>query len=199
VDTAEKRWRGRNETDLERCDRNLVELLQEVRVVQTGVQVLFAFLLMAPLTPVFQKLGSLQQAEYFVTLLFAAAGAVLLIAPTAYHRLLFRRGDKEYLVVVANRLTIVGLAAVGLSMVGALVFVSDILFDRWAVILVGALALTICSILWAFLPLLRRRALEKAEQSGGSAVEEHGPGRSAAEERVRSSARTPAASLAERG
>src|SRR3954469_6175991 len=77
---------GRNETELERCDRNLVELLQEVRVVQTGVQVLFAFLLMAPLTPVFQHLGSLLQAEYFVTLLCAAAGAVLLIAPTAYHR-----------------------------------------------------------------------------------------------------------------
>jgi hypothetical protein len=199
VETAENAGEGRNETELERCDRNLVELLQEVRVVQTGVQVLFAFLLMAPLTPVFQDLGSLQQAEYFVTLLFAAAGAVLLIAPTAYHRLLFRRGDKEYLVRVANRLTIVGLAAVGLSMVGALVFVSDILFDRWAVVLVGTLALTTCSILWAFLPLLRRRALEKPDPSGGPAVEEDGPGRSAVGDRVRSSAPTPAASLAERG
>jgi hypothetical protein len=199
VDTTEQQGQGRNETELERCDRNLVELLQEVRVVQTGVQVLFAFLLMAPLTPVFQELGSLQQAEYFVTLLFAAAGAVLLIAPTAYHRLLFRRGDKEYLVVVANRLTIVGLAAVGLSMVGALVFVSDILFDRWAVVLVGALALTICSILWAFLPLLRRRALEKAELGGTPAVEKSGPGRAAVADRVRSSKPTHAASLAERG
>src|SRR4051812_49153242 len=154
---------------------------------------------MAPLTPVFQHLGSLQQAEYFATLLCAAAGAVLLIAPTAYHRLLFRRGDKEYLVVVANRLTLLGLAAVGLSMVGALVFVSDILFGGLAVGVVGTLALTTCSVLWALLPLLRRRALEKAEPSGASAVEEDGPGRSAVGDGVRSSAPPPAASLAERG
>src|SRR5215212_5547599 len=75
---------GRNETHLERCDRNLVELLQEVRVVQTGVQVLFAFLLMAPLTPGFAGLSSLQRAEYFVTLALSGAAALLLIAPTAY-------------------------------------------------------------------------------------------------------------------
>jgi hypothetical protein len=191
VDTAENEGRGRNETDLERCDRNLVELLQEVRVVQTGVQVLFAFLLMAPLTPVFQDLGSLQQAEYFATLVCAAAGAVLLIAPTAYHRVLFRRGDKEYLVVVANRLTIVGLAAVGLSMVGALVFVSDILFGRLAVVLIGAFALATCSILWALLPLLRRRTLERPERRGSRVVEEDRPGLDRAP--------TSAPSLAEHG
>jgi hypothetical protein len=199
MDTAETQGPGRNETELERCDRNLVELLQEVRVVQTGVQVLFAFLLMAPLTPVFQHLGSLQQAEYFVTLVCAAAGALLLIAPTAYHRLLFRRGDKEYLVVVANRLTIVGLAAVGLSMVGALVFVSDILFAGWAVILVGTLALATCSVLWALLPLLRRSSLEQPGPGGGTVVEEDGPEGSALGTRVRSSTPASAASLAEHG
>src|SRR3954466_13432085 len=129
---------GRNETELERCDRNLVELLQEVRVVQTGVQVLFAFLLMAPLTPRFHRLGGLPHAEYFVTLSLAGAAAILLIAPTAYHRLLFRRGDKEYLVEVANRLTIAGLATVGMSMAGAMVFVTDVLFGGWAAIAAGA-------------------------------------------------------------
>src|SRR5829696_10424096 len=81
---------GRNETHLERCDRNLSELLQEVRVVQTGVQVLFAFLLMAPLTPTFGRLGDVARIEYFVTLTLAGAPAVLLIAPKAYHRVLFR-------------------------------------------------------------------------------------------------------------
>jgi hypothetical protein len=198
VGMPEMQAQGRNETDLERCDRNLVELLQEVRVVQTGVQVLFAFLLMAPLTPVFQDLGSLQQAEYFATLLCAAAGAVLLIAPTAYHRVLFRRGDKEYLVAVANRLTIVGLAAVGLSMVGALVFVSDILFDRLAVVLVGTLALATCSMLWALLPLLRRRALDQPSRQRGPAADEDGLGRSAQARRARSSKRSRA-SLVEHG
>src|SRR5947208_15041521 len=106
----------RNETELERRDRNLVELLQEVRVVQTGVQVLFAFLLMAPLTPRFAGLGAVRHAEYFVTLVLAGLAAVLLIAPTAFHRVLFRCGDKEYLVETANRLTIAGLGAVGLAM-----------------------------------------------------------------------------------
>ena len=91
---------GRNETQLERCDRNLVELMQEVRVVQTGVQVRFAFLLTAPLAPRFPELSSFQKLTYFATLLAAGAAAVLLIAPTAYHRILCRLGDKEHLVQV---------------------------------------------------------------------------------------------------
>src|SRR3954447_12560007 len=150
---------GRNETELERCDRNLVELLQEVRVVQTGVQVLFAFLLMAPLTPNFHRLGAVRHAEYFVTLTLAGAAAVLLIAPTAFHRVLFRCGDKEYLVTTANRLTIAGLVAVGLSMTGALAFVSDILFGRWCALVTGGLAALACLVLWAIIPLARRRRL----------------------------------------
>jgi hypothetical protein len=153
---------GRNETHLERCDRNLVELLQEVRVVQTGVQVLFAFLLMAPLTPGFADLGGLQRVEYFVTLALAGAAAVLLIAPTAYHRVLFRLGDKDYLVAVANRLTIAGLTAVALSMVGAFVFVTDILFGQTAALAAGLATATTMLVLWGALPLARRRALAGA-------------------------------------
>src|SRR4051794_30363853 len=115
---------GRNETPLQRCDRNLVELLQEVRVIQTGVQVLFAFLLMAPLSAGFPQLTGSQRVEYFVTLLASGAAAVLLTALTAHHRILFRCGDKDHLVKVANRYTLAGLACVGLAMVGALLFVS---------------------------------------------------------------------------
>jgi Family of unknown function (DUF6328) len=125
---------GRNETELERCDRNLVELMQEVRVVQTGVQVLFAFLLTAPLAPRFPELSEFQKLTYFATLLAAGAAAVLLIAPTAYHRILFRLGDKEHLVTVANRFTLAGLASVALSMVGALLLVTDLLFDAVAIV-----------------------------------------------------------------
>jgi hypothetical protein len=160
--SEEARVEGRNETHLERCDRNLTELLQEVRVVQTGVQVLFAFLLMAPLTPGFADLGALQRLEYFVTLTLAGAAALLLIAPTAYHRVLFRLGDKDYLVTVANRLTIAGLAAVALSMVGAFVFVTDILFGQLAATVTGAATGATTFILWAALPLARRRALAGA-------------------------------------
>src|SRR4051794_38312455 len=158
---------GRNETPLQRCDRNLVELLQEVRVVQTGVQVLFAFLLMAPLTPRFERLGTLRHAEYFVTLSLAGAAAILLMAPTAFHRVLFRQGDKEWLVTTANRLTIAGLAAVGLSMVGAFIFVADILLGRWGAIVTGLLAGAACLVLWAIIPLARRRLISGGVSAPG--------------------------------
>jgi hypothetical protein len=150
---------GRSETELERCDRNLVELLQEVRVVQTGVQVLFAFLLTAPLAPRFPELTRAQRDVYFGTLLVTGAAAVLLIAPTAYHRILFRLGDKEHLVMVANRLTLAGLVCVAASMVGALLLVTDLLFDGALVALVTAVAALGCTVLWGLAPLRRRRSL----------------------------------------
>jgi hypothetical protein len=150
---------ARNETALERCDRNLVELMQEVRVVQTGVQVLFAFLLTAPLAPRFPELTAFQRYDYFFTLLATGAAAVLLIAPTAFHRILFRRGDKEYLVVVANRFTLAGLAFVAVSMVGALLLVSDLMFDGAVVLATGGLATFGCVMCWCVAPLLRRAAL----------------------------------------
>jgi uncharacterized protein DUF6328 len=148
---------GRNETELERCDRNLVELMQEVRVVQTGVQVLFAFLLTAPLAPRFPELSEFQKLTYFGTLLAAGAAAILLIAPTAYHRILFRLGDKEHLVAVANRFTLAGLTCVALSMAGALLLVTDLLFDAMAII-AGTTALVAlgCLVLWCLAPLARR-------------------------------------------
>jgi hypothetical protein len=148
---------GRNETQLERCDRNLAELMQEVRVVQTGVQILFAFLLTAPLAPRFPELSEFQQLTYFATLLAAGAAAVLLIAPTAYHRILFRLGDKEHLVDVANRFTLAGLTCVALSMVGALLFVTDLLFDATTVMAgTTALAALGCLVFWCLAPLRRR-------------------------------------------
>jgi hypothetical protein len=150
---------GRSETALERCDRNLVELLQEVRVVQTGVQVLFAFLLTAPLATRFPALTGFQRAEYFATLLVTGAAAVLLIAPTAYHRILFRLGDKEHLVVVANRFTLAGLLCVALSMVGALLLVTDLLFGTATTIATTISAALACLVLWCLAPLRRRRSL----------------------------------------
>src|SRR3954454_6040063 len=157
---------ARNETPMERCDRNLVELLQEVRVVKTGVQVLFAFLLTAPLAPRFPQLTSFQRHDYFVTLLSAGAAAILLIAPTAYHRILFRCGDKEFLVQVANRFTLLGLAFVAISMIGALLLVTDLMFDGAVVVASGALATLGCLAWWCPLPLLRRAALQRQNAGG---------------------------------
>jgi hypothetical protein len=152
---------GRNETALERCDRNLVELLQEVRVVQTGVQVLFAFLLTAPLAARFPALTQFQQRTYFVTLLVTGAAAILLIAPTAHHRILFRMGDKEHLVVVANRFTLAGLGCIALSIVGAVLLVTDVLFGGATALGATVLVAGSSTACWFVSPLRRRARLVK--------------------------------------
>jgi hypothetical protein len=169
-EAADPLLEGRDETPLQRCDRNLVELLQEVRVIQTGVQVLFAFLLMAPLSARFPQLTAAQRVEYFMTLLSSGAAAVLLIAPTAHHRILFRCGDKDHLVKVANRYTLAGLACVGLAMLGALLFVSAMLFPGGvaaATVTVAALAMSWC---WAVAPLLRRRRVMRLAATARDSV-----------------------------
>src|SRR6516165_7557348 len=104
-----------DETEAERDDRNLIELLQELRVAGLGVQVLFGFLLAIPFTARFADLGHAQRELYVATLLLAAAATALLLAPVAYHRLVFRRNRKEQLVKDANVLAILGLVAVGLA------------------------------------------------------------------------------------
>ena len=152
---------GRDETRLERDDRNLIELLQEARVVQTGVQILFGFLLTVAFQPKFEKLSSFQRADYFGTLVAAATTLIMLTAPTSWHRILFRQGDKEHLVKVANRFMLVGLAAMGLTMVGVVMLLSDIAFSPAVAAIVTAAAVVGCATTWCVLPLARRRALDR--------------------------------------
>src|SRR3954454_16326489 len=150
---------GRNETELERCDRNLVELLQEVRVAQTGVQIMFAFLLTVPFTARFGTLSRFQEILYFVILMAAGAAALLLIAPTSYHRILFRLGDKEHLVRAANRLTILALAFVAVAIVGAILLISDVLFPMVVAIAATGGTAVLCLVTWYGIPLRRRSRL----------------------------------------
>jgi Family of unknown function (DUF6328) len=151
---------GRDETPLERLDRNLEELTGELRVVVTGVQVLFAFLLIVPFNAGFSGIGPFERGVYFVTLLFAALAAVCTIAPSARHRVLFRHDDKEDIVFSANRLAIAGLAFLALAMCGSLLLVAVKLFG------VTAGALTVLAVggpfalLWFVLPLRRRLQLD---------------------------------------
>ena len=152
---------ARHETELERSDRNLVELLQEVRVVQTGVQILFGFLLTVAFQPKFEKLSSFQRADYFGTLAAAATTLIMLTAPTSWHRILFRQGDKQHLVDVANRFTVIGLASMGLTMVGVVMLLSDIAFAPAATVILTTVAVLTCSILRYVLPLARRRELRR--------------------------------------
>src|SRR3954452_10882260 len=151
--------RLRDETDTERLDRNLIELLQEVRVVQTGVQVLFAFLLTVPFSSRFDQITGFQRGAYFAALVGTAAASVLLIAPTSVHRLLFRKGQKEYMVDLSNRLAIGGLLSLAVAMVAAMLLVSDVMFGMAVAVVIGAATAAGFGVVWAGLPLRRRRAI----------------------------------------
>jgi hypothetical protein len=151
---------SRNETPDERADRNMNELLQELRVALPGVQVLFAFLLAVPFQQRFGQVTEFQKDVYFATLLLSAIATALLISPSAYHRLNFRRRDKEYIVNIASRAAVAGLAALALAMTGAVMLVTDELFGDTAVTVTAACVLLMFALLWFVMPLLRRRQNE---------------------------------------
>lgn len=159
-----ERSSGRKESEDARLDRNLGELLQELRVALPGVQVLFAFLLAVPFQQRFAEISPFEKKVYFVTLLCTALSAVLLIAPSSYHRITFHLQQKHELVFLANRFTIAGLSFLALAMTGAIVLITDLLFGGVATAIAGvATALTFVA-LWYVLPLRRRLSLERRER-----------------------------------
>ncbi len=151
---------GRKETPLERVDRNLEELTGELRVVVTGVQVLFAFLLIVPFDTGFAHVGSFERAVYFITLILATLAAACMIAPSAHHRFLFRYDDKAHLVFLSNRVVIAGLAFLGLAMCGCVLLVTTKLFGAGAGAATAAVAAIPFTLLWFGMPLVRRRGLD---------------------------------------
>jgi len=146
---------GRQESDEERTDRNLEELLGELRVALPGVQVLFAFLLVVPFNQRFADVTSFQKAIYFATLIFTTASAMCLIAPSVHHRIEFRRQDKEHIVATGNRIVIVGLSLLAVAMTGAVVFVTDVLYGGATTVIVGAGVVLGFGVLWYSFPLRR--------------------------------------------
>ncbi|HEX4108285.1 MAG TPA: DUF6328 family protein [Solirubrobacteraceae bacterium] len=143
----------RDETPHERVDRNLGELMGELRVVITGVQALFAFLLVVPFDSRFSRATSFERGAYFVALVCAALSALCMIAPSAHHRLVFREHDKARLMRNANRLTLTGLAFLALAMTGSLLLIATTLFGPGAGTVTGALALTAFAAVWLIVPL----------------------------------------------
>lgn len=162
-----ERSSGRDETEEERLDRNLAELLQELRVALPGVQVLFAFLLAVPFQQGFQKITTFQRDVYFATLVLTALSAVMLISPTAYHRLTFRYQQKRKLVFYANRFSIIGLVFLALAMIGAILLVTDTLFGTTMAIIATALAVLSFGFFWFALPLQRRLSLSAGQEPLG--------------------------------
>jgi Family of unknown function (DUF6328) len=147
----------RNETEDQRNDRNLLELLQELRVAGLGVQVLFGFLLAIPFTTKFSALSADQRDLYVTTLLLAALAALLLLAPVAFHRVLFRQRQKEFLVKAANVLAILGLATVGLAVSATVALVLSYVTPGLPTVVITAVMLVLFAGLWFAFPLSRRR------------------------------------------
>ena len=144
------------ESHHEQLDRELIELLNEIRVLLPGVQVLFAFLLTAPFAIGFDKVTDFQRDVYALSLFAALAAIACLVSPTTYHRIQWRQRDKDAILRVSNRLTLVGSAFLALSMTCSILLVCDYLFDRWVAALASALAAFLLSALWYGIPLARR-------------------------------------------
>ncbi|MER5493071.1 DUF6328 family protein [Streptomyces sp. NPDC002490] len=148
-----------SETPIQRTNRNFGELLQELRVTQTGVQILFAFLLTLAFTPRFPTLDTVQRTAYVVSLCLAVLAAALFTAPAAIHRYLFHRGAKPDIVRVSSRITELGLGVLSLALTGSVLLSVDVAVGRAGGVAAGAGTLLVCTGLWLVLPwrVLRHR------------------------------------------
>jgi Family of unknown function (DUF6328) len=166
VESTERPGAGRpgparpDETEAERDDRNLIELLQELRVAGLGVQVLFGFLLSLPFTNRFVKLSHAQRELYVASVVLAAISTALLVGPVAYHRLVFRQHQKEQLIKDANLMAILGLASVALAVSAAVLLVVSYVNPGAPAVIITVIVVCLFGGLWFALPLARRRRFQ---------------------------------------
>jgi hypothetical protein len=151
--TATRANGDRPEGSLERADRNMNELLQELRVAQTGVQILFAFLLTLVFQQRFADITEAQRWTYVVTLLLSVVTAGLLVAPAAVHRITFQRGLKMETVMLGHRLFTAGLTMLAITLAGGVLLVLDVAVGRWFAVPVAIASLLLLLSLWYLLPL----------------------------------------------
>jgi amino acid transporter len=157
---------GPDEDRMERVSRELIELLNELRVALPGVQVLFAFLLAVPFAQGFTTVTEFQRALFFAVTAATAVSAALLIAPSAWHRLRFRQKDKERILRASNKMSIAGLGFLGLAMVGAVMLIADFVYSPTLTIISGIVALIVYGLLWYGLPLFGPRGPKPDEAQG---------------------------------
>ncbi len=147
------------ETEAQRADRNFSDILQELRVTQTGVQILFGFLLTMPLQSRFEKLDSYERALLVIAVLLLATATACIIAPVAWHRVLFRHKLKTEIVDAGNVFAKAGLTFLGLGIVTSILLMLDLVVSRWlAITLASCLAVVLIG-LWAVSPAMRRRTM----------------------------------------
>ncbi|MCG7285654.1 DUF6328 family protein [Cellulomonas sp. ACRRI] len=155
---------GRHETPTERMDRNWNELLQELRVAQTGVQILTGFLLTVPFQQRFLDLDDYQKTVYLVLVVLAVTATGFIVAPVSLHRILFRRHLKRELVDSADRMAQTGLAALALVLAGSALLLFDVVVGRTAGLVAGGATIVGLAVVWLVLPLrLSRRARQEAD------------------------------------
>jgi hypothetical protein len=145
-----------DDRDERRRDRQMLELLNELRVALPGVQILFAFLLTVPFSVRFDKLTGFQRDVYYVTLMATALSTACLIAPSAAHRLLFHQRQRPWIVESANELTIAGLCFLAVALGGSVLLITDLLFDGARVWIYSGFVWIVIAMLWFVRPLLRR-------------------------------------------
>jgi cation transport ATPase len=148
--------RERTEEEQERLNRQMTELLNELRVAMPGVQVLFAFLLAVPFQQRFATVNAFQRDVYLVTLLSAAVATAFLIAPSAYHRIAFQQREKARIIQMGTRQFVCGLVALAVAMTGAVLLVTDVLFGTTTVIIVVVCVASLFAWLWFGIGLWRR-------------------------------------------
>jgi hypothetical protein len=151
----------------ERADRELIELLNELRVALPGVQVLFAFLLIVPFSPGFDDVTSTQRAVYFGSFVAATLAAALLIAPSTYHRIHFRAGERQRMLPSANRMAIAGTVFLAISMIGVVFLITDLLYDLLLASIATALVAGFFVWFWYGLPILRHLSGRSGDPEGG--------------------------------
>ncbi|MEH3154775.1 MAG: DUF6328 family protein [Gordonia paraffinivorans] len=149
--------RARGETPTERLDRNWSSLLQEMRVMQTGIQLLTGFLLTLPFQARFAQISDRDVTIYLVTTTASVAATILVVAPVAMHRILFRRHAVDALVRWANRLAIAGLGLLAVAVIGVITLIFDVVVDRGTGLIVGIVVAVVAAALWIALPLVLRR------------------------------------------
>jgi hypothetical protein len=145
----------------ERVDRELIELLNELRVALPGVQVLFAFLLIVPFTEGFRDVDDVARSIYFASLIAAAASSALLIAPSSIHRIRFREPDKEQILFTSNRLLLVGLALLAAAMTGTVFVIAEVMFGALVATVVALVTAAWFAWFWYGLAFVQRRETER--------------------------------------
>lgn len=158
---------GRDETPLERLDRNWNDLLQELRVVQTGIQLLTGFLLTLPFQSEFASLSDFERTVYLITVGCAITATGFLVAPVSLHRLIFRKHLRGRMVSVAHRCALIGLVFLACSIIGVVLLTFGFVVSTSTGIVSGAVVAVLLTVLWAAMPLRIRAEAPEGASAGG--------------------------------